>query len=153
MTKTINLEGIATTQSQKIGALGFGSKKNCFEYLNSSSLSILNEKCIAFIYDTIASGFNRIVWDASGNNLTLDITRFTTCMGVVTIKGTFTLNNYKRITNNDFTTAHIELKITLPHISDKKQSVQPSKYMGDVKSIKYGNAYYNAYAYTLSITE
>jgi hypothetical protein len=150
--KTVNLEEIATTQAKKIASAGFGSKKDCYEYLNSSSLSILNEKCIAFIYDTLNNGFNQIEFKSGINSLTLNVNTFNKCMNIVTIQGTFTLCNCKQLTKYDYTGAHITIKITLPK-SNKKQDITPHKYMGNVKRIKYGDTYYNAYPYSIGITE
>lgn len=157
MAKTINalfvtLYAIASTQAKKIASAGFGTKNDCFGYLNSSSMSILNEKCVAFMYHTLKQGHNRIYWEAGVNSFRFDCSVFNTCCNVVTIKGTFTLINRLRCTVNDFSTADIEIKITLPQ-SSKEQAVNPSKYMGEVKNIKYGDTYYHAYPYTLTITQ
>lgn len=147
----IALYAIANTQAKKIASAGFGSKNDCFGYLNSSSMSILNEKCIMMMYQALCDGYNQIEWTAGLNGFRFDVDVFNTCCNVVTIKGTMKLLNFERMTIHNFSMAQIEVKITLPQ-SNKEQAVNPSKYMGEVKNIKYGDTYYNAYPYTLTIT-
>lgn len=144
------LEEIAKTQAEKIGGTGFGSKNDCYGYLCSSSMSILNEKCIMFIYNTLKDGYNEINWYSSKNSFDFIVSSFNTCMNIVTIKGTFTLRNGYKWTVYDGTTADIEIKITLPQ-SNKEQLCIPHKHRGIVKEIKYGNTYYNCYPFTLTI--
>lgn len=157
----INLEGIAPTQSAKIGALRFGNRNNCFEYLNSTSLSPLNEKSIAFLLSKVDEGFNKFEFSSNTNCIRLVITHFSICCGIATIKADAELINcahlwadkFVRIANNH-TTAKIEIKYTLP-LSEKEQKTLPQKYMGTIKLFKYDKPIkeYPAYPYTLTIKE
>ena len=73
-TKTIYLTG---TQAKKIGSQGFGKKNNCRQYLLSTTLSPLNEKFFAMIFNEVV--FNKIKYfelNANGNNFQFEVWRF-----------------------------------------------------------------------------
>lgn len=70
----INLEG--TTRGKKIASTGFGLKADELGYFNSKSLSLLNEKTVAMIYnESQFNGINRFVFTSLWNDITITVNR------------------------------------------------------------------------------
>ena len=86
----------ADTKARKIASLGFGSKNNCFGYLNSSSLSPLNEKFFFALHTLVFKEKYRCLEFVSDNNrLVADVVTASVNGCTATIRLDFELDNFK----------------------------------------------------------
>lgn len=139
-TKTINLEG---TQATKISSIGFGKKRNCIEYLGSTSLSPLNEKFFAMLYNEIVfNGKRDFTLKAGLNGFNFSVLKFsrnkTTTNLFISVEA---FNAYKPEFFEQFFDKHAFLSVTYKN-GKNRAKITPEKDKGKIKEFNYFGNYY-----------
>ena len=151
-----------TTKEQKIASLGFGKKLDCFGYLNSTTLSPINDKFIFAVIDEVINNKIRH-FDFIGdiNALEGTVARVHTNGTVTTIDIDFTINNkkadiYEKYLYATFYGKTLEKKLSqLPqgnhtHATmsikyrrhDGEGEELPERYLGEIKEYFFNGKWY-----------
>lgn len=160
MTKNIKTRYInpANTKARKIASLGFGSKKDCKGYLQSTSLSPLNDKFFFALHDFVFTDkLNRFEFTGGDNALIAEVVKVTTHSVILA----FELCNRsadKLATEYRNTLAGGELEEALARLPrynhsfatvkiayrrDFQGAEKPARYMGDIHRFEFdGEQYY-----------
>ena len=166
----------AATKARKLASLGFGSKNTCRGYLESSSLSPLNDKFFFALFALVFSEhYARFNFASDGNRLTAKVARATVNGYTATVALDFELINRKAdLLEQEYrdTLAGLELEAALAKLPrfnhttasvivsyrrfDKGGEELPARYLGEIKRFEFdGEQYFkdDFKSYTVTITD
>ena len=174
MKNTMHIQS-ADTKTLKIASLGFGKKLDCFGYLNSTTLSPINDKFIFAVIDEVTdNGIRHFDFIGGLNALEGTVNRVHTNGTTTTIDIDFTINNveadlFEEYIRNTFYGKMLEKKLAqLPqgNHTHAKMTIQyrrkdtrgeelPKRFLGEINEYFFNGKWYGKSkftSYTVKVT-
>ena len=131
------------TQANKISGKGFGSKRDCYGYMLSPSLSPLNEKFFAMIFNEVVFNHNKEFKLLAKTNCNEYYNGFYFRVGHFSRNAISTSIVLVVTAHNSITKTVTQCIVKVKYKNGgEAATIQPDKYLGSIKEFNYfGNSY------------